>query len=387
MSSSPTARSAAAARKQRTNSDIPFGVRAIQTGVEVDGIWISRPTTPSRSSSKSKMGLVAAAAAGSSGRNQLASQQQTALDTHSNLSTPLPQISEDDATFTTRLLATSPTTARPTPAGGALSEEALRRLEGAYSPTYRGAPITATATSPTTAAPQLNTYIPSSRMSSPSSSINRHHIPGAASRLPNYQLPPPPPSQQQQQQKQRTSTASADSLTSMSGGATGGGGGLSSRSNRSTSSHSSTSSASRHLTTATSAADKLYHPATHDTIGPLPTNPVRLTAAGYFHNHTSSTSTASSSAAAAYTPTSAAFPGDALANRATRKVNPAFEVLPAGTFGRSPTPYTDDDDIETVLDDRRRAARDSSSSPASASAAGGTRNKLRRASQSTPQWV
>ncbi|KAK5628140.1 hypothetical protein RRF57_003855 [Xylaria bambusicola] len=34
--------------------DIPFGVRAIQSGVEVEGIWISRPATPidSRSSSK-----------------------------------------------------------------------------------------------------------------------------------------------------------------------------------------------------------------------------------------------------------------------------------------------------------------------------------------------
>ncbi|GAB1311254.1 hypothetical protein MFIFM68171_01464 [Madurella fahalii] len=28
-------------------NDIPFGVRAIQSGVEVDGIWISRPATPS----------------------------------------------------------------------------------------------------------------------------------------------------------------------------------------------------------------------------------------------------------------------------------------------------------------------------------------------------
>ncbi|CCF32193.1 hypothetical protein CH063_04618 [Colletotrichum higginsianum] len=31
----------------RKQSDIPFGVRAIQSGIEVDGIWISRPNTPS----------------------------------------------------------------------------------------------------------------------------------------------------------------------------------------------------------------------------------------------------------------------------------------------------------------------------------------------------
>ncbi|OHE91827.1 hypothetical protein CORC01_12901 [Colletotrichum orchidophilum] len=34
----------------RKESDIPFGVRAIQSGVEVDGIWISRPGTPATDS-------------------------------------------------------------------------------------------------------------------------------------------------------------------------------------------------------------------------------------------------------------------------------------------------------------------------------------------------
>ncbi|EFQ28836.1 hypothetical protein CGRA01v4_10280 [Colletotrichum graminicola] len=31
----------------RKKSEVPFGVRAIQSGIEVDGIWISRPNTPS----------------------------------------------------------------------------------------------------------------------------------------------------------------------------------------------------------------------------------------------------------------------------------------------------------------------------------------------------
>jgi len=34
--------------------DIPFGVRAIQSGIEVDGIWISRPNTPADSDTASK---------------------------------------------------------------------------------------------------------------------------------------------------------------------------------------------------------------------------------------------------------------------------------------------------------------------------------------------
>ncbi|CAK7198643.1 hypothetical protein SEUCBS139899_001307 [Sporothrix eucalyptigena] len=367
--SSPTAM-AGIGRKQRT-SEIPFGVRAIQTGVEVEGIWISRPTTPSRSSSKSKMGLPAAG--GLQGNDKMekndkndktekrpysgstlgrpGSQQATPmLDTHSNLSTPLPQISEDDATVTTRILASKQTT--PSGQRGALNEEALRRLEGAYSPTYRGAAASTPTLNAVTSAPQLNTYIPSSRMSSPSSSINRHNnypVPGTASRHPHLQ-----PNHHQQQ---RTSTASADSLTSMSGVLAGGGGGLSSRSNRSTSSRSSTSSASRHPT-----ADKLHHNHhqqryDHDTIGPLPTSPVRL------------------SANASSTPSSYIFPGDAIANRATRKVNPGFEVLPAGTFGHGNgpnMPYTDEDEAETILDSRR---------------ASGGRNKLRRASLTVPQWA
>ncbi|GKT40098.1 uncharacterized protein ColSpa_00279 [Colletotrichum spaethianum] len=34
----------------RKQSEIPFGVRAIQSGIEVDGIWISRPNTPATES-------------------------------------------------------------------------------------------------------------------------------------------------------------------------------------------------------------------------------------------------------------------------------------------------------------------------------------------------
>ncbi|CAK7212130.1 hypothetical protein SBRCBS47491_001368 [Sporothrix bragantina] len=378
--SSPTGLTATGGRKQRT-SEIPFGVRAIQTGVEVDGIWISRPTTPSRSSSKSKMGINSSQlknkANDASGNNEKSekseksdkrpysgstlgrpsSQQQgtpsNLLETHSNLSTPLPQISEDDATMTTRMLAaTAMTTTIPSQQHGpqhhqqrgALNEEALRRLEGAYSPTgYRG-------TTTPTSAPQLNTYIPSSQMSSPSaSSIQRQSnypvigpasAAGPASR--HLYLTP---------QQQRASTASADSLTSMSGGLVGGG--LSSRSNRSTSSRSSTSSTSRHPTT-----DKLLHYHAHQQRhmgGPPPTSPVR----------SAPTSNPAQN-----------FPGDAIANRAARKVNPGFEVLPAGTFshgaGAASVPYTDEDEVETILDSRR---------------ANGGRNKLQRASQTTPQWT
>ena len=41
----------------RRDNDIPFGVRAIESGIEVDGIWISRPTTPINQASASVSAL------------------------------------------------------------------------------------------------------------------------------------------------------------------------------------------------------------------------------------------------------------------------------------------------------------------------------------------
>ncbi|KKY19011.1 hypothetical protein UCDDS831_g05643 [Diplodia seriata] len=37
---------AAAAPRRKSGDDIPFGIRAIQSGIEVDGIWISGTNTP-----------------------------------------------------------------------------------------------------------------------------------------------------------------------------------------------------------------------------------------------------------------------------------------------------------------------------------------------------
>ena len=43
------------ARERRGRQDIPFGVRAIESGVEVEGVWISRNTTPASSAPGSPM--------------------------------------------------------------------------------------------------------------------------------------------------------------------------------------------------------------------------------------------------------------------------------------------------------------------------------------------
>ena len=36
--------------KRRKGKEVPFGIRAIESGIEVDGVWISRPNTPTQSS-------------------------------------------------------------------------------------------------------------------------------------------------------------------------------------------------------------------------------------------------------------------------------------------------------------------------------------------------
>lgn len=41
---------APSAGRRRKGNDIPFGVRAIESGIEVDGVWISRSNTPANSS-------------------------------------------------------------------------------------------------------------------------------------------------------------------------------------------------------------------------------------------------------------------------------------------------------------------------------------------------
>ena len=313
-------------RKQRGHCDIPFGVRAIQTGVEVDGIWISRPTTPSRSSSQSRtlpseasnrsnaaegkrllsgdyqpytsspLGHNTEPAPASSSPQASSSDPHAhgsgLADVHSNMPAPLPQISESVTVASSSKTAMQATVRGSSP----LNEDALRRLEGTYSPTGFGAPGGSNS-SATLRPPYLNTYIPSSRMSSPSPSIAQHNVlKSSLSSCPHYGL------------------------------LTAGGSGANLDSN-STSSHSSTSS----------QQGSAPHRRPPLMLAPATVLPITAPAyASYRGYHTQSiASSASHHYCAPPQPSSlqmTTFPGNARANRASRKVNPSFEVLPAGTF-------------------------------------------------------
>ncbi|KOS19081.1 hypothetical protein ESCO_000991 [Escovopsis weberi] len=54
----------------RAVNDIPFGVRAIQSGIEVEGIWISRPNTPEASKRNSAATLVAGSVGSNKGKGK-----------------------------------------------------------------------------------------------------------------------------------------------------------------------------------------------------------------------------------------------------------------------------------------------------------------------------
>jgi hypothetical protein len=64
--------------ESRTSHDVPFGVRAIQSGIKVDGIWISTSTTPM--ASQLKLGYLRDSSSDAAGTLELAKNAQTIVD-------------------------------------------------------------------------------------------------------------------------------------------------------------------------------------------------------------------------------------------------------------------------------------------------------------------
>jgi hypothetical protein len=291
--------------KSPKKGDIPFGVRALQSGIEVDGIWVSRPGTPSRNSSKSKVGVVSALTiivdedgktktkvisgdkkrSANPGRPVPYRTQSSALvrepssgsdttDAQSTLSMPLPQISED-----------STVPRRYQHRAGRLNEEALRRLDGQA-----------------LRSPHLNTYMPTSHLSSPHSSVSRSHY----------------------RPSNRSSVSSSESLSS--GGA--------SRNPSSSSSQKSFPPVAREKDT-------------HATQGPS-RSPVRSSTATTSTWGTSATTESHTplmtSPVSIQKPQPTFGPHDSYANRQRRQINEGFEVLPAGTFS---TPHASSKNMGT----------------------------------------
>ncbi|KAL1879142.1 hypothetical protein VTK73DRAFT_7261 [Phialemonium thermophilum] len=131
----------------KRTSDIPFGIRAIQHGIEVDGIWISRPPTPNTDSPRklaSSSTLIAADSAEAIRKGKKLSADSSALSTSPDTRRGRgPSVSDgdhrtnDSHSQQSDQSARSPRVSqfgapRPTRPQGVndLSEDTLRRFEG-----------------------------------------------------------------------------------------------------------------------------------------------------------------------------------------------------------------------------------------------------------------
>jgi hypothetical protein len=296
----------------RRANPVPFGVRAIQSGVEVDGIWISRPA------SLNELGEKLASSTTLTGRDSdshkkgrdYSGDEKSVIVTTTSLDRPGPKQSPSAASIFQKLTDTDSVESGQSSAPpvsqfaykakrhssrhptGTLNEDTLRRLEG-RSPTK----------------PHYETYVPTSRRSHP------RHL-----------------------SQQSSASSSADSVDSQP------------RSVKSASGRSYTSSHSSRLYMAAAAA---RNPQTYAYTGrnggghdpaaprrwserekdggrdPFETPPAR-TPSGF-----SLLSQAEMTTMAAPEPTFG--PGDLHFNASSRRVNGGFEVLPAGTF-RGPGP-------------------------------------------------
>ncbi|KAK7924590.1 hypothetical protein PG985_006644 [Apiospora marii] len=269
-------------------ADIPFGVRAIQSGIQVDGIWISRPGTPNSGTLATSMTLGGDSDDEPKGKEKAMSpkiatpspgQSQRPSPTASTFEQAHSPTLDPQSTYRPKHGASKP----PNWSSNHLSADlqrnldALRNLEGASSPS-RPAPQSYT---PTTSFPPARTSAGQGEGRTSSSSdegltlANTRHNSRMASPL--------------------TQTPQASSHAR----------GGESRSSYFTVRQASPDDAQQRRPAA--AASETEHPSA----------PTR------------------------------SYSGDVHANRATRRVNAGFEVLPAGTFGVPPPANDDQTDLES----------------------------------------
>ncbi|KAK8049138.1 hypothetical protein PG994_010868 [Apiospora phragmitis] len=270
-------------------ADIPFGVRAIQSGIQVDGIWISRPGTPNS-------GMLAASMTLGGDSDDEPKGKEKAMP--SKMATPSPgQSQRPSPTVSTFEQSHSPTLSpqsiyrpkhgasrppnRPSNHSSADLQrniDALRNLEGANSPSR----------------PAPQSYVPTTSFS-----------PARTSGAPA--------------QGERTSSSSDEGLTL----------GNTRHNNRMASPLTQTPQASSY----TQGGESRTSYFTARQTSPDDAQQRRPTAAATPETEHPGTPTRS-------------YSSDVHANRSTRRVNAGFEVLPAGTFGAPPT-NDDQTDLES----------------------------------------
>ena len=284
----------------RRRDEIPFGVRAIQRGIEVDGIWISRPASPSlegRGKVASSLTLV--------GVDTISEEKGNEADDGNPYLPPLPNLDRttSEGSIFQRLNGSEPLNSTPSTTAPVsqfasqirrqapprvrpvLSEDTLRKLEahGRSRPTPE-------------------TYIPTSSLRNP--------------RRPS--------------QRSSASSSGGESVDSLPRSTSG----------RSASGRSYSSSRSSRLYTSRNLYESRLHFASVPTESPEKESsdpfetPARTPSGFSAFSQTRGESLGShleDQHLPAPEPTFS--PGDIHVNRASRRVNAGFEILPAGTFG------------------------------------------------------
>jgi len=285
----------------RRGNDIPFGVRAIQSGVEVQGIWVSRPATPDEVAAEKYTLFTDAVGVSSETKEEeafgnanggygggTAPEKPTARNNASELGT-LQWTADANSLRATPLgappasLASQPISQQKQRAADVLSEDVLRRLE-----------------SPTRPKLIYDTYIPTST-----------------------------PRDLRQPSQWSSASSSGESVDSRP------------RSARSASgkSYASSHQSSRlYVTRSTQESMPGYDHSgaharslDHDRRDPFET-PTR-TPSGLMAFSRSDTNASLLATSVLPIPEPTFGPGDVHINRSSRRVNTGFEILPAGTFG------------------------------------------------------
>jgi hypothetical protein len=300
-------------------ADIPFGVRAIQSGIEVDGIWISRPGTPADSGSPvSPASPLFSPSIDAKGKARAGGVRSPTATFTEVLPSPArsPQTSPDP-NLVDRY--------HPTDSSHGAPSSAAHGPQPTYKP--RQPPLRPSYPAANTAAPgrhsRVETYVPTtSNVVEPSSqrqsSVDRHSptFDGPQSQwdprvAPRYQT-------QSLGQPWRTSSDARDTETSILG----------------------TSFQERGSYFPTIEREQRKNPFDNGESDQAPTRDSHMAAQRQDQSQ--------GAADASVMLPSRSYSGETHANTARRKVNAGFEVLPAGTFGRS----DNDVDLESGLPNR-----------------------------------
>ncbi|KAK3394584.1 hypothetical protein B0H63DRAFT_51194 [Podospora didyma] len=271
-------------------NDIPFGVRAIQSGVEVDGIWISRPP----SSNDTASGKPAY-----STTFVVLEEKEGVYFSNDSKTVPISTMNDERAP------------SRHSPFNGSISQ----RLNGAY-----------TAGSTRSTAPPVSKFAvpPQRQISQETGVLNEdtlRRLDGQAHPKPVYEtyMPTSAPRNPRQPSQRSSASSSGDSMDSQP------------RSTRSASGKSYTSSHSSRLYMPRNPKENRIAYNIKENRGPFDT-PTR-TPSGFSALSQTNTPASFHQNRELPVPEPTFGPGDFHLNRSARKVNDGFEVLPAGTFG------------------------------------------------------